>query len=99
MTFTIEQTHSLAPDDARKAVSSICDSAAKKYGIQASWPSEKEARIERAGLVGTIKLEEGRVVVAVDLAPALAPLRPMLEAGVRDEMKRALAPAPTTQAG
>lgn len=88
--LTIEQAHSLSPDEVRKRLDAMNDKLAK-YGVNASWTSATEAAVSGAGAKGKILIEPSRVQVHLDLNMALSLMKGKIETKVRDELQRALA--------
>jgi putative polyhydroxyalkanoate system protein len=92
--LAIEHRHNLAPDIVRERLKALQARLSEKYGLSASWISEKEATIKGTGASGTIRCEPERVVVNVDLSFALTPLKGQVEQRIRHELERALSTPP-----
>lgn len=88
--LTIEQRHQLEPAIVRERLDGLRTRLADKYGLTATWTSDKECKIQRTGASGTLRCEPERVVVQLDLSFALSPLKGRVEEGIRRELERAL---------
>lgn len=84
----IEQSHQVTADEARKRLDQMNQDLSDKYGLNVKWHSDTEARVERTGVTGTIKIEAQKVLVDLDLAFMLSPLKGTIENRIRDELKR-----------
>jgi len=89
----IEQSHKLPAAEAKKSLDGLSADLADKYGLTSRWLSDTEAKVERTGVSGTIKIEPQRVLVNLDLSFALTPLKGTIESRIRDELKRLFEPS------
>jgi putative polyhydroxyalkanoate system protein len=89
--LNIEQAHSLPIDEVRKRLESLATRLAEKYGIEASWVSNTEAKVKRTGVTGSITCSDSMVRVFLDLSFVLAPLKDKVESRVRQELESCLA--------
>jgi putative polyhydroxyalkanoate system protein len=90
--LNIEQSHKMPADEARKCLDSLSKDLADKYGLTCKWLSDTEAKVERTGATGNIKIEPQRVLVNLDLSFALTPLKGTIESRIREELSRLFAP-------
>jgi putative polyhydroxyalkanoate system protein len=90
--LTIEQPHKLPADEARKCLDTLSRDLADKYGLSCNWLSDTEAKVERTGASGNIKIEPQRVLVNLDLSFALSPLKGKIESRIREELARLFVP-------
>jgi putative polyhydroxyalkanoate system protein len=62
-----------------------------KYGLTSKWVSDTEAKVERTGASGTIKIEPSLVRVALDLSFALSPIKGKVEEKIKEELAKLFA--------
>jgi putative polyhydroxyalkanoate system protein len=89
--LNIEQSHALPLDEVKKRLEDLANRLAAKYGIDAKWLSDREAALKRTGVSGTIKLDEAKVAVLLDLSFALLPMKGKIQERIERELKSALA--------
>jgi putative polyhydroxyalkanoate system protein len=92
--LTIEQSHDLDPPTVRTRLDALSTRLADKYGIHAVWTSDTEAKFDRTGATGFIRVQPNRVLIQVDLSFALSPVKSKVESRIREELRRALAGTP-----
>lgn len=91
--LVIEEAHALTGDEAKKRVEALHKSLADKLAFALSWRSDTEAKLERTGALGSIKIEPQRILVNLDLSFALSPLKGKIEGWIRDGLRGAEPPA------
>ncbi len=87
-----EKSHSLSPDDARKALESF-EADISKYGMKASWKGNSAA-LKGTGASGEIRVETSKVVVEIKLgmlAKAAGIDAKKLEGSIQKRLDKALA--------
>ena len=84
--LTIEQSHALPAPELRTRLNALTTQFAEQYEIEAKWSSDTHATFARKGASGSITCEAGRVVVIVDLAFVLWPLKGTIESRIRKEL-------------
>jgi putative polyhydroxyalkanoate system protein len=89
--LNIEQAHTLPLDEVRRRLQELADRLSTKYGIDAKWTSDREAKLKRTGVSGVITLAEDKVAVLLDLSFALIPLKGKIQERIASELKTALA--------
>lgn len=89
--LTVEQTHTLSADEAKQRLQDLSDKLASKYGINATWTSPTEAKVERTGVSGKIICGTNKVSVNLDLAFMLTPMKGQIEEKLKKELARCLA--------
>ncbi len=89
--LNIEQTHALPLDEVRRRLQELADRLSAKYGIDAKWTNDREAKLKRTGVSGTITVAETKVAVLLDLSFALIPLKGKIQERIERELKAALA--------
>ena len=89
--LNIEQAHSLPLEEVRKRLQGLADKLSEKYGINAEWVSQTEAKVKRTGVTGSISCSDKKVSVLLDLSFMLAPMKEKIESRVRRELETCLA--------
>lgn len=89
--LNIEQAHALPLDEVRRRLHELAERLSTKYGIDAEWTSEREAKLKRIGVSGVITLAEDKVAVFLDLSFALLPMKGKIQERITRELKSALA--------
>jgi putative polyhydroxyalkanoate system protein len=89
--LNIEQAHALPLDEVRRRLQELADRLSAKYGIDAKWTSDREAKLKRTGVSGIITLSENKVAVLLDLSFALLPMKGKIQERIARELKSALA--------
>ena len=84
--LTVEHSHTLAAAEVRTRLDALTAQLADKYEIEAKWSSDTHATFRRAGATGSITCDAGRIVVVVDLAFVLWPLKGTVESRIREEL-------------
>jgi putative polyhydroxyalkanoate system protein len=93
--LTITQAHALSLDQVKARLEGLANRLGAKYGIEARWTSERQATIARTGVSGVISIADDKVTVALDLSFLLSPLKDKVESRVTQELREALAAAPS----
>ena len=88
--LSIEQSHALPLDEVRKRLQELADRLSEKYGIAATWISEREANVKRTGVTGKIACTENKVTVNLDISFVLSPLKDKIHDRVTRELKSLL---------
>jgi putative polyhydroxyalkanoate system protein len=89
--LNIEQAHALPLDEVKRRLQELADRLSVKYGIDAKWTSDREAKLKRTGVSGVITLTESKVAVLLDLSFALIPVKGKIQERIERELKSALA--------
>lgn len=89
--LNIEQTHTLPLDEVRRRLQELADRLSTKYGINATWTNDREAKLKRTGVSGVITLADDKVAVLLDLSFALIPMKGKIQERIARELKSALA--------
>ena len=89
--LNIEQAHALPLDEVKRRLQELADRLSAKYGIDAKWTSDREASLKRTGVSGTIKVDENKVAVLLDLSFALLPMKGKIQERIARELKATLA--------
>ncbi len=89
----IAQTHQLPLSQVKTYIDQLSRDLGAKYDLKSSWISDTEAKVERSGVSGSIKLEPTQVTIHLDLSFALTPVKGMIESKIRDELKKLGTPA------
>ena len=89
--LNIEQAHALPLDEVKRRLQELADRLSAKYGIDAKWTSDREASLKRTGVSGTIKVEDNKVAVLLDLSFALLPMKGKIQERIARELKATLA--------
>jgi putative polyhydroxyalkanoate system protein len=84
----ISQNHAVTAEEARKRIESLNKELGDKYGLSSSWVSDTEARVERSGASGSIKIEPNRVNVAIDLSFMMSAFKGPIEQRIKEELER-----------
>lgn len=83
----IIQSHNVTADEAKKRIEGLNAKLGTEYGLSSKWNSATEAKVERTGATGLIKIEASRVVVNLDLSFALTPIKGKIETKIKEELK------------
>jgi putative polyhydroxyalkanoate system protein len=89
--FTVERSHNLSIDEAKKRLQALSDKLSQKYGLTSTWKSPTEAEVKGTGASGKITCAPNKVSVFIDLSFALTPLKGKIEDKVNRELDAALA--------
>ena len=89
--LNIDQAHALPLDEVRRRLQELADRLSAKYGIDAKWTSDREASLKRTGVSGTIKVDDNKVAVLLDLSFALLPMKGKIQERIARELKATLA--------
>ncbi len=84
----ISHNHKVAADEARKRIDSLNQELGAQYGLSSRWLSDTEARFERTGATGTIRIEPHRIHVHLDLSLAMLPIKGAIEKRIKDELAK-----------
>ncbi len=84
----ISQSHKVTAEEARKRIESLNKELGEKYGLSSSWLSDTEAKVERTGATGKIKIEPTHVQINLDLSFAMTPLKGTIEKRIKDELAK-----------
>lgn len=84
----INQKHSVTAAEAKAKLSALSQELSEKYGLASKWHSDTEAKVERTGATGTIKIEPANINVKLDLALMLSPIKGKVEEKIREELKK-----------
>ena len=89
--LNIEQAHALPLDEVKRRLEELANRLSAKYGIDAKWTSDREAKLKRTCVSGIITLAEDKVAVLLDLSFALLPMKGKIQERIARELKSALA--------
>ena len=89
--ISIEHAHALPVAAVKERLDQLSQRLASKYGVDARWGADGQAKFSRTGASGTIACDDRKVVVNVDLSFALTPLKGQIESRIRDELTKVLA--------
>jgi len=89
--LSIERSHKLSVDEAKKRLVSLADRLAEKYSLKSTWKTPTEAEVKGTGATGKIVCAPDKVTVTIDLSFALTPLKGKIEERVTKELETALA--------
>ena len=92
--LTIEQPHALDSGAVKQRLDQLNHSLATKYGVDSRWTSSTMVAFSRTGASGTVEVQAGKVVVKVDLAFVLSPVKDKVQARIQEELKKALVGPP-----
>lgn len=81
-TIDIRQPHSMTPADARKAVQSLAEKLAAKFGVGYDWDGDGLV-FERSGVDGRVQLEPGALHVTAELGFLLSAMKAPIEQEIR----------------
>lgn len=81
-TIDIRHTHSLAPDQARRAVEHIADTLAQRFGVEHGWDGNS-LLFKRSGVDGRVHLEPDAVRVTAELGFLLGAMKGTIESEIR----------------
>ncbi len=84
----ITQSHSGTAEEAKTKLDTLSKELSSKYGLSSKWVSDTEAKVERTGATGTIKIEPKQVKVNLDLSFALTPIKSTVEEKIKSELKK-----------
>ncbi len=87
----ITQSHKVTAAEAKTKLESLSKELSDKYGLTSKWHSDTEAKVERTGASGTIKIEPAQVKVNLDLSFALTPIKGKVEEKIKEELKKLFA--------
>lgn len=78
----IRHSHSLAPDQARKAVQEVADKLAERFGVACDWTGDT-LNFNRSGVDGHIAVEPNQLHVTAKLGFLLSAMKGPIEAEIR----------------
>ena len=84
----ITHPHKDTAADAKTKLDKLSQELSSKYGLTSKWVSDTEAKVERTGASGTIKIEPTLVKVHLDLSFALSPIKGKVEEKIKEELKK-----------
>ena len=84
----ISQSHKVTAEEARKRIDTLNKDLGEKYDLKSRWISDTEAKVERTGATGSIKIEPNRIQVHLDLSFAMTPLKGTIEKRIKDELTK-----------
>ena len=84
----IKHPHKDTASDAKAKLDTLSKQLSEKYGLTSKWISDTEAKVERTGANGTIKIEPNQVRVNLDLSFALTPIKGKVEEKIQEELKK-----------
>jgi putative polyhydroxyalkanoate system protein len=84
----ITQSHSGTAAEAKTKLDTLAKELSDKYGLSSKWLSDTEAKVERTGATGAIKIEPKQVKVNLDLSFALTPIKGKVEEKIKEELKK-----------
>ena len=87
----ITQKHCVTAAEAKTKLEALSRELSDKYGLSSKWHSDTEAKVERTGASGAIKIEPEQVRVNLDLSFMLAPMKGKIEEKIREELKKLFA--------
>lgn len=87
----ITQSHKVTAAEAKAKLEGLSKELSDKYGLTSKWHSDTEAKVERTGATGTIKIEPAQVSVKLDLSMALYPIKGKVEEKIKEELKKLFA--------
>lgn len=86
--INIEQPHSLSAADAKVKLDQLGQDLSSKYGLAVSWPKDTEAKVERTGAKGIIRIDPAKILVDLDLSFVLSPMKGQIEDKIREELRK-----------
>lgn len=89
----ISYPHSVTAEEARKRIDSLNQELGNKYGLTSSWVSDTEAKVERSGATGNIKIEPNQISVLIDLSFMMGAFKGPIEERIKQELDRLFKPA------
>jgi len=84
----ISQSHNLTAAEAHDRIDKLSKDLGEKYGLTSSWVNDTEAKVERTGAKGTIKILTNLINVELDLSFAMSPLKGTIEKRIKEELER-----------
>jgi len=84
----IKQSHNVTAAEAKTKLEALSRDLSDKYGLTSKWASDTEAKVERTGATGTIKIAPSEVVVDLDLSFALTPIKGKVQEKITEELKK-----------
>lgn len=89
--ISLEHFHSLTAEEAQQRIQELMERFSRKYGFSAHWERRHCARVSGRGIKGSVELQPGRVRFELKIPLLFSPFKPRIEAGIRDQVSRALA--------
>lgn len=86
----IAHSHNLTAAEAKTRLEKMSSELSAKYGLTSTWLSDTEAKVERTGATGKIKIEANRVTVNLDLSFVMSPMKSTIETKIKEELKKNL---------
>jgi putative polyhydroxyalkanoate system protein len=84
----ISQSHNVTAAEARQRLDKLSKELGEKYGLNSTWHSDTEAKVERSGAKGTIKILPNSVQIDLDLSFAMTPIKGTIEKRIKDELEK-----------
>ena len=84
----IKQSHKVTAAEAKTKLEALSRDLSDKYGLTSKWASDTEAKVERTGATGTIKIAPSEVVIDLDLSFALTPIKGKVQEKITEELKK-----------
>ena len=84
----ITQSHKVTAAEAKQKLDGLSKDLSEKYGLSSKWVSDTEAKVERSGASGTIKIGASAITVFLDLSFALTPIKGTVEAKIKSELAK-----------
>ena len=82
------QSHNVTAAEAKAKLETLAKELSEKYGLTSKWLHDTEAKVERSGATGSIKIEPKQVKVNLELAFVLSPMKGKIEDKIKDELKK-----------
>jgi putative polyhydroxyalkanoate system protein len=87
----ITQSHKDTAADAKAKLDTLNKELSDKYGLSSKWLSDTEAKVERTGASGTIKIEPQHIRVVIDLSFVLGGIKGKVEEKIKEELRKLFA--------
>lgn len=84
----ISQSHNCTAEEARQRIDKLNKDLGDKYGLTSKWASDTEAKVERTGAKGSIKVAPNQILVDLDLSFAMSPLKGTIEKRIKEELEK-----------
>ena len=84
----ISQPHNCTAEEARQRIDKLSKDLGDKYGLTSKWQSDTEAKVERTGAKGSIKVAANQILVELDLSFAMSPLKGTIEKRIKEELEK-----------
>ncbi|HMU40590.1 MAG TPA: polyhydroxyalkanoic acid system family protein [Pseudomonadota bacterium] len=84
----ISHKHAVTAAEAKQKLQQLSQDLSDKYGLTSKWTSDTEAKVERTGASGTIRIEPNLIKVVLDLSFALTPIKGTVEEKIKKELTK-----------